>query len=367
MSLEPDFDPEEDSLSLDHAHILLTSFNSFLTVAIHNILYYRGIYPPSTFLSTKAFNFPVHQNRHPKVCAWIRDAVEAVSAQLSSGHVSRVAIVIHSPPEPITQPSHHHPASSPAPFTPSQPPTHTPKDKDNDKDKTKPKNQTNPYPPPGTVLERWLIDTSHFPAWPVPESGSVPGSTTNTTNPTTADTARAMQDFARVLARDSRHEEARERHLAEDPLNPTLQWPDLDEQLRGALRRMASVAEGMGPVLPVVGGAGGAGGDGGNGNGGNGKAAVDGCTFTVAVELGEEGRAPIGHPQAWIPSEPNLQPQSKAKDGLGEVRTRPVRTVEAGPLFFECWVEESKVKETLRKKAAALEQESETPGSTQPV
>ncbi|KAK4144531.1 DNA polymerase zeta processivity subunit [Dichotomopilus funicola] len=334
MSLEPEFDPEEDSLSLDHAHILLTSFNSFLTVAIHNILYYRGIYPPSTFLSTKAFNLPVHQNRHPKVCAWIRDAVEAVSAQLSSGHVSRVAIVIHSPPEPITPlSSHHHPTSSPSPFTPSQPRTRTPKA--NEEDKTKPKNQTNPYPPPGTVLERWLIDTSHFPAWPVLDS-------TNP-NPTTADTARAMQDFARVLARDSRHEEARERHLAEDPLNPTLQWPDLDEQLRGALRRMASVAEGMGP------------------------AAVDGCTFTVAVELGEEGRAPIGHPQAWIPSEPNLQPQSKAKDGLREVRTRPVRTVEAGPLFFECWVEESKVKETLRKKAAALEQETGTPGSTQPV
>jgi mitotic spindle assembly checkpoint protein MAD2B len=78
-----------------------------------------------------------------------------------------------------------------------------------------------------------------------------------------------MRDFARVLAKDSRSEEARERHLVADEAS-TLRWPDLDEQLRGALRRMASTAEGMGP-LPV-----------------------EGCTFTVAVELTEEGRAPIG-------------------------------------------------------------------------
>ncbi|KAG7287317.1 hypothetical protein NEMBOFW57_006826 [Staphylotrichum longicolle] len=175
---------DDTSLSLDHSHILLTSFNSFLTVAIHNILYYRNIYPPETFLSTKAYNLPVHQNRHPKVCAWIRDAVDAVAVQLSAGHVSRIAI------------------------TPSHPPAR--------------------------------------------------------------DTSKAMRDFARVLTRDARSEAARERHLAPDPRNPSFRWPDLDEQLRGALRRMASAAEGMAP-LPV-----------------------EGCGFTVAVEMDDEGRAPIG-------------------------------------------------------------------------
>ncbi|KAK4134560.1 DNA-binding protein [Trichocladium antarcticum] len=144
-------DPDLCSLPLDQSHILLTSFNSFLTVAIHNILYYRNIYPRTTFLSTRAYNLPVHQNRHPKVCAWIRDAVDAVAVQLPTGHVARIAI--------------------------------------------------------------------------------------------------ATRDGA-----------PRELHR---------RWPDLDEQLRGALRRMASTAEGM-AALPA------------------------GCTFTVAVELGEEGRAPIG-------------------------------------------------------------------------
>lgn len=277
---QPEPNPEEDSLPLDHSHILLSSFNSFLTIAIHNILYYRNIYPPSTFLSTKAYNLPVHQNRHPKVCAWIRDAVDAVAAQLATGHVSRVAIVIHAPLEPpLLNPSS-------ASQTPSQ-------------------QQPSTIIPPGAVLERWLIDTSHFPAWPstttatttsdTPNPNPTGTTTTNsTTNPTTgSSSAKAMRDFARVLARDARSEDARERHLgAADTHNPgLLAWPDLDEQLRGALRRMAGVAEGMAPLegyFPFS--------NGGNGGGAarSGSGSGSGCTFTVAVELGEEGRAPIG-------------------------------------------------------------------------
>jgi mitotic spindle assembly checkpoint protein MAD2B len=261
MPPPPDVNPEpnieEDSLSLDHAHILLTSFNSFLTVAIHNILYYRNIYPRSTFLAAKAYNLPVHQNRHPKVCAWIRDAVDAVAAQLSTGHVSRIAIVIHSPLEPSLPPFSLNPSptqDSPTP-TPSSPPPPSPS----------PSQEEPPTVPPGAVLERWLISTPSLPTWPTPKSKS-----TTTTNPTSAkETSKAMSNFSRILTRDARSEQARERHLGPDPLNPSFAWVDLDEQLRGALRRMASVAEGM-------------------------EALPEGCTFTVAVELDEEGRAPIG-------------------------------------------------------------------------
>ncbi|AEO60842.1 hypothetical protein MYCTH_2068800 [Thermothelomyces thermophilus ATCC 42464] len=314
---------EGNSLPLDHSHILLTSFNSFLTVAIHNILYYRNIYPATTFLSTKAYNLPVHQNRHPKVCAWIRDAVDAVAAQLSTGHVSRIAIVIHSPYEstaPPRPPRDSSPSGSEV-FTPTP--------------STSSSSQPPAPIPPGSVLERWMIDTSRFPAWPSTSNNNNnnnnnnPGSNGEATGPSAAETAKGMRDFARVLARDARSEDARERHLAPDLANPSFGWPDLDEQLRGALRRMASVAEGMAP-LPL-----------------------EGCTFTVAVELAEEGRAPIGHPQVWIPSEPNLQPKGRGREvagqDIGGVRTRPIRSVEAGPLFFECWVEESKAKEALMR------------------
>ncbi|SPQ25448.1 83b0174a-a88f-4346-b3a6-a05e0c190c65 [Thermothielavioides terrestris] len=246
----PPADPSpaaDASLPLDHGHILLTSFNSFLTVAIHNILYYRDIYPRSTFLSTKAYNLPVHQNRHPKVCAWIRDAVDAVAAQLSTGHVSRIAIVIHTPPDThLPYPKPHKsstPSQSPTPFSASSLPSRGEEDQAQEEDE--------PFIKPGTVLERWLIDTSRFPAWPTP-------TTTTTANPpSAAATSKAMQDFSRVLARDARSEDTRERHLAPPPADASaqaqaqaLRWPDLDEQLRGALRRMAATAEAMGPPLP---------------------------------------------------------------------------------------------------------------------
>jgi mitotic spindle assembly checkpoint protein MAD2B len=75
---------------------LLSTFSSFLTVSIHTILYQRGIYPPESFVLTRAYNFPVRQSRDPKVCEWINDAVAAVEAQLLKGVVERVAVVIYS-------------------------------------------------------------------------------------------------------------------------------------------------------------------------------------------------------------------------------------------------------------------------------
>ena len=61
---------------------LLSTFSSFLTVAVHTILYERSIYPENTFLSARKYNYPVRQNRHPKICAWIKDAVAAVEAEM---------------------------------------------------------------------------------------------------------------------------------------------------------------------------------------------------------------------------------------------------------------------------------------------
>ena len=75
---------------------ILQTFTDFLTVAIHTILYERGIYPADTFISTRKYNFPVRQNRHPKVCSWINDAVSSVSALLLKGTVRRVVVVIYS-------------------------------------------------------------------------------------------------------------------------------------------------------------------------------------------------------------------------------------------------------------------------------
>jgi mitotic spindle assembly checkpoint protein MAD2B len=68
----------------------------FLTVAIHTIIYTRELYPASTFLTARAYNFPVHQNRHPAVCAWINSSITSLTPLLASNSVSRVVIVIYS-------------------------------------------------------------------------------------------------------------------------------------------------------------------------------------------------------------------------------------------------------------------------------
>lgn len=264
------------------ARTLLNSFTSFLTVCIHTVLYYRNIYPKQTFLSAKAFNLPVHQSRHPKVCSWINDAVDAVMAQIAKGTVERVAIVIHSPPN-----------SSPMKLSSTQ------------------------QLSPGSVLERWMFDVSHFPSWP----GGI-------------DALRNFRggdgsDQPRDDDNDDDNASGGEEDAADadnDPAAPGINWTDVDEQLRGAVRRLAYAGDKM-DALP------------------------EGCTFTVAVELRDEAAAPIGHPQPWIPSQPGLQPasQSRAQKGrdVGGASTTPIRAVEAGPLFFECWVEEGRGKEAL--------------------
>lgn len=81
---------------LNNYQSLLTTFTDFLVVAVHTILYERGLYPQKTFLLTRAYNFPVRQNRHPLVCKWVTDAVAAIQTQLLKGAVRRVVFVIYS-------------------------------------------------------------------------------------------------------------------------------------------------------------------------------------------------------------------------------------------------------------------------------
>ena len=82
---------------------ILTTFTDFLVVAFHTILYERGLYPQETFLLTRAYNFPVRQNRHPLVCKWILDAVTAIQVQLLKGAVRRVAFVIYSKKQEVLE------------------------------------------------------------------------------------------------------------------------------------------------------------------------------------------------------------------------------------------------------------------------
>ena len=67
---------------LDTYQAVVLAYSDFLTVAIHTILYERDIYPRTSFLKARKYNYPVRQSRHPKVCKWIQDAVAAVEAEM---------------------------------------------------------------------------------------------------------------------------------------------------------------------------------------------------------------------------------------------------------------------------------------------
>lgn len=294
---EPLPTPQTTQVPIAEARTLLHSFTSFLTVAIHTVLYYRNIYPIETFLSAKAFNLPVHQSRHPKVCTWINDAVDAVMAQIAKGAVERIAVVIHSP---LT--------SSPTKLSSTQ------------------------QLAPGSVLERWMFDVSRFPAWP----GGI-DALRHFRGGDEGDLPRDEEEPGEDELGSGEDNPADGAALADNEASAAINWTDVNEQLRGAVRRLAYAGEEMGK-LP------------------------EGCTFTVAVELRDDAAAPIGHPQPWIPSQPGLQPASqkrpqKGRD-VGGSSTTPIRAIEAGPLFFECWVEEGHAKEAFRSSASQTTQSS---------
>ena len=178
--------PTMPSLPRPPATPLLTPFTTFLTAATHTNLYHRALYPPETFLTTRSHNLPIHQSRHPALCAWIADAVASTASQIRSGSARRVAVVLHAPPG-------------------------------DDR----------------AVVERWVFDLEGWPAWP-----EVPG-----------------------------EGKGKEREVGEE--EGGVNWVDVEEGLRGALRRISYAAEKLGP-LPR------------------------GCTFTLAVELRDEAPAPIG-------------------------------------------------------------------------
>lgn len=73
---------------------LAAAFTSFLTVAIHQILFLRSIYPRATFLPVRAYNYPTRQSRHPKVCEYINDVAAAVETEIRKGTIATVSVII---------------------------------------------------------------------------------------------------------------------------------------------------------------------------------------------------------------------------------------------------------------------------------
>ncbi|KAF3310354.1 hypothetical protein TWF173_009822 [Orbilia oligospora] len=81
---------------------LITSFTDLLLVSIHTILYEREIYPSTLFIPARKYNHPVRQARHPLVCQWIQEAVDACAEELMKCTVDLIAVnIISSTNKPL--------------------------------------------------------------------------------------------------------------------------------------------------------------------------------------------------------------------------------------------------------------------------
>ncbi len=67
---------------LDNYQAVVSAYSDFLIVSIHTILYERNIYPQTSFIKARKYNYPVRQSRHPKLCKWIMDAVASVEVEM---------------------------------------------------------------------------------------------------------------------------------------------------------------------------------------------------------------------------------------------------------------------------------------------
>jgi mitotic spindle assembly checkpoint protein MAD2B len=85
----------ENSLP-DTQAAIAASFTNFLSVAMHQILFLRNVYPRATFLPVRAYNYPVRQSRHPKVCDYINDVAIAVESEILKGTITAVTVIISS-------------------------------------------------------------------------------------------------------------------------------------------------------------------------------------------------------------------------------------------------------------------------------
>ncbi|KIH88833.1 mitotic spindle checkpoint protein [Sporothrix brasiliensis 5110] len=359
------------SLSLDEAARLYSTLHHFFEVAVHAILYYRRLYPERAFASATAFDVPVHQSRHPAVCAWVRAAVEHVMIQIAGGetdenslpadNVNAVAVVVHAPYKTTAGSAQAHSL------------------------------------PPGAVLERWVFDVRHLPrGWPggaevlrrtqkdTDKRGRQDeerdrerrGRRRRRISPDKADTdgteeGLGVENGGRYNYYDEEEELANAESEAEldesgsasegagdedetadvpqagsaDAMN----WKDLNDQLRGVLQRLAQAGQQLGS-LP------------------------NGCTFTMAIELGDGDRAEQYSKTRdvdanWVPEVGSHRRKfgGGSTSGVG-ASTTSIRSIDSTPLFLECWVEESAVKQAAAEGAprAKLAATARSAGDLQP-
>ncbi|KAK3812790.1 MAG: hypothetical protein J3R72DRAFT_63349 [Linnemannia gamsii] len=69
----------------------------FLEVALHMILFVRGIYPPELFESTQKYSCPIKTARHPGLKNYIQQIVQSIRAELIQDTIHRICVVTLDP------------------------------------------------------------------------------------------------------------------------------------------------------------------------------------------------------------------------------------------------------------------------------
>lgn len=279
----------------------LNAFTNFVTAYIHTLLYLRSLYPRAFFVNSRFVNTSVYQSRHPLVCEWIHDAVDAIRTELLFGAVSRIGVVIF-----------HYGNGSRIGSA---------------------ERDTGDV----QIMERFMIDVSAFPVVDGDERNAILKWESRPSSQASVGSA--------PLELDGSCED----HESDQPAFDLVVDTNLAEQLRAALISLTTRCAQLRP-LPEK------------------------CSFNIGLELkdGADVDPPIGHPQVWIPVQPSLQKtrrnsfsnaavEAKGDHGstqkrheledtkdrggdLGGLRFTPIRTVEAGTLRFEAWVEEGGTK-----------------------
>lgn len=298
----------------------LNAFTAFLTAYTHTLLYLRTLYPKTSFVHTRFHNTSAYQSRHPFVCEWIRDAIDAVRNELLEGSVSRIAIVIFSY------------GNGQAGGTGGS-------------------NGTGNV----QIMERFMIDVDAFPTVDKDErNAELEWGASRASSPTSSPSDSFAEDHDQEEedeeADSIEHDETRSRSGSREPQSYDFSVDvNLAEQFRAGLIALTTRCAQLSPLPPN-------------------------CSFNISMELKDEADVdpPLVHPQAWIPVQPSLQKTGRtnlkhamvedeveegstregketrdtAKKGpdLGGMRFTPIRTVEAGTFRFETWVEEGRAK-----------------------
>ncbi|KAG0279798.1 MAD2 mitotic arrest deficient-like 2 [Linnemannia exigua] len=77
--------------------VLADVIAEFLEVALHMILFVRGIYPPELFESTQKYSCPIKTARHPGLKNYIQQILQSIRAELIRDTIHRICVVTLDP------------------------------------------------------------------------------------------------------------------------------------------------------------------------------------------------------------------------------------------------------------------------------